>query len=618
MYVKRIQLANYGPVERLDIEFPFGDGAPQPVVLVGGNGSGKSILLSHIVNGLVAAKGCAFPDSPEVELNKVYKLRSSSYIRAGSEYYFSRVDFEDDFFVSEIRTRRRKIEYDNVPSGIEESSPESMWNRMDSEENDEFHTNLSRNPQTTRKARNLFSRNCVLYFPFDRYEEPAWLNEENLNAQARQSHSRHVVGETDRRVISYSPLHQNQDWLYGVVFDRAAFEFHTRDVALPANEGRTTASLPVFLGYSGDATRTYETALTIVRAITQKEDARFGIGRRDNRAISIQLRDRELVPNIFQLSSGETSLLNLFLSVLRDFGSSGSRFEVASDIRGIVIVDEVDLHLNATHQYEVLPNLISMFPKVQFIVTTHSPLFVLGMQRAIGAHGFGLYQLPQGQQINPEEFAEFGDAYRTFAATRRFEDDMRTAIEELQIPIVFVEGTTDQNYIERAATLLGKQSVIDAVRLRDGGGSGNLTKIWKESLAPLIETLPQQVLLLFDCDSGKPSENKGKLFQRSIPSQENSPIRKGVENLFGKQTLERARQHKAGFFITEEEHGGTDKTGLPVTIAEKWIVNEGEKRNLCDWLCENGTTEDFQNFDCVFNIVEQVVALNPSSPSEPE
>ena len=73
-----------------------------------------------------------------------------------------------------------------------------------------------------------------------------------------------------------------------------------------------------------------------------------------------------------------------------------------------------------------------MFPRVQFVVTTHSPLFVLGMKQLFGEDGFALYRLPQGQQISPEEFNEFENAYQAFAATSRFSDDMRAAIENAQ------------------------------------------------------------------------------------------------------------------------------------------------------------------------------------------
>ena len=118
MYSKRIRLVNYGPIEKLDIEFPFDGETPKPVVLVGENGSGKSILLSHLVNGLLKAKDTVYPETPEVEPGRVYKFRTNFYIKSGSQYSFGRVDFEEDLFVSEITTLRPKQEYLEVPPGI--------------------------------------------------------------------------------------------------------------------------------------------------------------------------------------------------------------------------------------------------------------------------------------------------------------------------------------------------------------------------------------------------------------------------------------------------------------------------------------------------------------------
>ena len=39
---------------------------------------------------------------------------------------------------------------------------------------------------------------------------------------------------------------------------------------------------------------------------------------------------------------------------------------------------------------------------------------------------------------------------------------------------------------------------------------------------------------------------------------------------------------------------------------ENWAVDGDEKRNLCDWLCENGTADDFQHFREIFNLLEEV------------
>ena len=617
MYTKRIQLTNYGPVENLDIEFPFDGETPKPVVLVGENGSGKSIVLSHIVNGLIAAKDIAYAETPEVEPGKVYKLRSSSYIKPGNEYYFSRVDFDGAFFISEIRTQRNKKEYPDVPAGILGTVAEAMWEKMEPEKNDHYDSNIDGTAEAIKKAEETFAKGCILYFPFNRYEEPAWLNEENLKAQAQHMERKHLSGHTNRRVITASPLHENQNWLFDVIFDRSVFELQThRENSPDAADGDVTPPRTVLLGYSGNATKTYATVLEIVRKIMRNPSIRFGIGRRGSRAVSVISEvgsiSSQLVPDIFQLSSGETSLLNLFVSVLRDFDLSGTPFSHAIDVRGIVVIDEIDLHLHATHQFEVLPELIKMFPKVQFVVTTHSPLFVLGMQRFLGIDGFSLYRLPQGQQISPEEFSEFGDAYQAFASTRKFNDDFKKLIDESQRPIEFLEGTTDCTYINRAATLLGRESVLKRLDLRFGGGKGKLAKRWKDSVLPLTEILPHQVLLLFDCDTDRRPDKKGKLLQRSIPLKALNPIETGIENLFEKSTLEMARKHKMAFFSTEEEHGGTDEGGQPVTIPERWSVNESEKANLCAWLCEYGTPEDFEHFHSVIDLIE--VALDSEVP----
>ena len=48
-----------------------------------------------------------------------------------------------------------------------------------------------------------------------------------------------------------------------------------------------------------------------------------------------------------------------------------------SSITGIVLLDEIDLHLHPSMARSIVPRLREVLPKVQFVVTTHSPL-VLG------------------------------------------------------------------------------------------------------------------------------------------------------------------------------------------------------------------------------------------------
>jgi predicted ATP-binding protein involved in virulence len=47
--------------------------------------------------------------------------------------------------------------------------------------------------------------------------------------------------------------------------------------------------------------------------------------------------------------------------------------EAPSKIEGVVLIDEIDLHLHPRWQRVVLDGLRKIFPRLQFIVTTHSP-----------------------------------------------------------------------------------------------------------------------------------------------------------------------------------------------------------------------------------------------------
>lgn len=47
--------------------------------------------------------------------------------------------------------------------------------------------------------------------------------------------------------------------------------------------------------------------------------------------------------------------------------------DVTLKTSGVVLIDEVDMHLHPSWQQTVVNDLVKAFPKVQFIVTTHSP-----------------------------------------------------------------------------------------------------------------------------------------------------------------------------------------------------------------------------------------------------
>jgi len=51
------------------------------------------------------------------------------------------------------------------------------------------------------------------------------------------------------------------------------------------------------------------------------------------------------------------------------------------DMEGMVLIDELDLHLHPTWQVRLVPVLKRVFPRMQFIVTTHSPMLLPALEQ---------------------------------------------------------------------------------------------------------------------------------------------------------------------------------------------------------------------------------------------
>lgn len=79
-----------------------------------------------------------------------------------------------------------------------------------------------------------------------------------------------------------------------------------------------------------------------------------------------------------QLSSGTKSTIALIGDILIRFYDQQRHINDPSEFRGVVLIDEIDLHLHPQGQKDLVVNLTKTFPNIQFIVTTHSPIPLLG------------------------------------------------------------------------------------------------------------------------------------------------------------------------------------------------------------------------------------------------
>lgn len=79
---------------------------------------------------------------------------------------------------------------------------------------------------------------------------------------------------------------------------------------------------------------------------------------------------------VSQLSDGEQIYMALIGDIARRAAIAHPIGDPLAEIHGLVLIDEIELHLHPRWQREILPRLERVFPCLQFIVTTHSPQVV--------------------------------------------------------------------------------------------------------------------------------------------------------------------------------------------------------------------------------------------------
>jgi predicted ATP-binding protein involved in virulence len=80
------------------------------------------------------------------------------------------------------------------------------------------------------------------------------------------------------------------------------------------------------------------------------------------------------------LSDGYSAIMTIVTElILRMEGKSSKVY----DLQGIVLIDEIEAHLHIDLQKKILPFLTTFFPKIQFIVTSHSPFVLTSVQDAV-------------------------------------------------------------------------------------------------------------------------------------------------------------------------------------------------------------------------------------------
>ena len=97
-----------------------------------------------------------------------------------------------------------------------------------------------------------------------------------------------------------------------------------------------------------------------------------------NQRLNIIIKDKKTF-SFYELSDGYSAIIDIATELLLRMDAHNAK---AYDLEGIVLIDEIETHLHVSLQKKILPFLTSFFPKIQFIVTTHSPFVLSSIRNA--------------------------------------------------------------------------------------------------------------------------------------------------------------------------------------------------------------------------------------------
>jgi predicted ATP-binding protein involved in virulence len=79
-----------------------------------------------------------------------------------------------------------------------------------------------------------------------------------------------------------------------------------------------------------------------------------------------------------ELASGYRSIISMVGDIIIRLSKNQKIKSNFKELSGIVLIDEIDLHLHPKWQKALVEKLTQIFPKIQFIASTHSPIPLLG------------------------------------------------------------------------------------------------------------------------------------------------------------------------------------------------------------------------------------------------
>ena len=485
MVVKDIIFFNRAPFNSLHLTFEENT----ITVLTAVNGKGKTTILSYIMDAWVEMTRKAYPQSYKGKEDDYYRLSAGIYLINASAPSFVYIRFMHENKPYDYLDYRNglpeNVYEENVP--LEDKIKyNDIKNRIDKEQS----AKIVDGRLKTDIIKQIFDSHVMTYMPSYRSEIPNYLNDA-YKTKWEHDMSMKYSGYMQNPLEVSEGMPQFANWLLDLLLDYALYDKEKSGPGpIPEN---------VVWKNVNDILR---------KALISKhpdEDIRFGAKRRGSGAerISILRKSdgRQLYPSIFGLSTGEQSMLMMFGEIIRQADKLHNNIPIEM-IEGIVLIDEIDKNLHLRLQKEELPVLMQLFPKVQFIVTSHSPFLNMGLADKASDRTY-IVDLDNGGVITtPTNNEVYQDTYEMFLNERNhFAEEyekVNAKLKQLERPVVITEGKTDIKHILKAMEMLGIERQFDVISESDQpDGDGSLKNIL-DNLSKIKQN--RKVIGIFDSD----------------------------------------------------------------------------------------------------------------------
>ncbi|MCD7720760.1 MAG: AAA family ATPase [Prevotellaceae bacterium] len=640
MYLERALFINRAPFEHLELNF-MEKGVN---VLSAKNGCGKTTVLSYIADAFHEMARPYFPTTYEGKEQKLYRLSSDFYnldIHKHSLIYLRFKKGEQNVDYADCRGEMTEQQYNDEVKWEGKIQYKKLTSSL---KQNKFAKVVSINKD---KSKTLFNTNILTYFPAYRYECPGYLNDP-YKFQLKFNHNAEYTGSLPNPIEVVSALPEFANWLMDVVLD---MEIYSK----PPKESKIqNANEDVEQLLFSNANKILNATLS---SKFPKQIVRFGIGKRSSGMQRISIMqgvgsDSKLVyPNVFNLSSGESSLLCLFGEILRQADKLKVKLE---DIHGIVLIDEIDKHLHIELQNEILPELFALFPNVQFIVSSHSPFLIMGLAQTMEDTS-RIIDLGIGGVIIPhKDDTSYKNVYRMMLSeNENFAQQyyaLKDKLKEVNRPLIITEGKTDWKHLQKAQMVLGINIDVEYCDVPNDWGDSKLKAVMQNAI--LLKP-KRKIICMFDRDKVEilqELEQNGRkeythydgtnVYAFAIPLVNNeiyNTDRISIEHYYIKENLLKPDTNGRRLFLGEEFYdSGNSKdkkyqtkakhidTKVEVNgiIDEKVFADEDREQNHSIALSKNDFAKlvatdrdyisdfDFSNFKVIFDIIQKICDEN--------